>query len=198
MIERDLVLKKLKTTYASFNDVWFYSPNSDRDNWNGRYEKCGIYMRPMFRNAFFDLKLLSVNPLGLTPLSVGIYVIKDESSVIYVGLTKENIVQRFDAHVSKLTAVNKWHHPKRWRKYAEDRLINKPNYFENLNEFEIGFFDFADFQELLVGDSIKDQVEDMEALVYFGLCETNPKERFLNTEASVGTRAKREKWKLFY
>jgi hypothetical protein len=136
--------------------------------------------------------------LSLTPDSEGIYVIRDEFSVIYIGLTDRNIKQRFDAHVSKLTAVNKWHHPVKWRKYVIERSKRNGQAFERLDDFQIGFYDLCDFQSILQGTTVKEQVDVMEALVFYGLCVTNPKERFLNTESSVGNRVSREKWEAFF
>ena len=52
----------------------------------------------------------------------------------------------------------------------------------------MSFYDFSDFEAVLKGATIKEQFEDMEAPIFFGLCMTNPKERFLNTEGRVGTR----------
>ena len=118
MTNTESIFEKLKTTFVPFTDVWSYSPNEDRKKWDGQYERVDGETRPVDRNASFDLRLISDNALSLTPDSVGIYVIRDELSVIYIGLTDRNIKQRFDAHVSKLTAVNKWLHPVKWQKYA--------------------------------------------------------------------------------
>jgi hypothetical protein len=198
MRDKKLALDRLRTTFIPFTDVWRYSPNRDRSPWDGSYEIKGSYVRPSYRNASFELELLANNRIQLDPRSTGIYVIKDTVSVIYVGLTEKNIRQRFNAHVSKLTAVSKWHHPVRWRKYAEDRYRYSPENLDTLSDFEIGFYSIYDFIDLLAGDSKKEQVDDMEALVFYGLCVTNPKERFLNTETSVSTKSCREKWRQFF
>jgi len=198
MTRTESVIEKLRTTFVPFTDVWFYSPNEDRKDWDGQYERVDGETRPVDRNASFDLRLISDNALSLTPDSVGIYVIRDELSVIYIGLTDRNIKQRFDAHVSKLTAVNKWHHPVRWQKYVIERSKRNGKAFERLDDFQIGFYDLRDFQSNLQGTTDKEHVHDMEALVFYGLCVTNPKERFLNTESIVGNRASREKWEAFF
>ena len=198
MTRTESVTEKLRTTFVPFTDVWFYSPNEDRKDWDGQYERVDGETRPVDRNASFDLRLISDNTLSLTPESAGIYVIRDELSVIYIGLTDRNIKQRFDAHVSKLTAVNKWHHPVRWQKYVIERSKRNGQAFERLDDFQIGFYDLRDFQSNLQGTTDKEHVHDMEALMFYGLCVTNPKERFLNTESSVGSRASREKWKGFF
>jgi hypothetical protein len=192
--DENAVLGMLKTRFVQLTDVWAYSPNADRARWNGNYEKINGETRPVDRGASFDLRIIDGNDLKLTTESVGIYAIRDNISVIYIGLTERNIKQRFDAHVSKLTAVNKWHHPERWRNYVSERLQREGNEFECLDEFEIGFYDLSKFQPFLEEDTIAQQVDDMEALVFYGLCVTNPKERFLNTESSVGTRENRKKW----
>ncbi len=75
-----------------------------------------------------------------------------------------------------------------------ERLERKGKGFECLDDFEIGFYDLYKFQPFVEGDAVTLQVGDMEALVFYGLCVTNPKERFLNTESSVGTRESLEKW----
>lgn len=198
MTKTESVIEKLRTTFVPFTDVWFYSPNEDRKDWDGQYERVDGETRPVDRNASFDLRLISDNTLSLTPESAGIYVIRDELSVIYIGLTDRNIKQRFDAHVSKLTAVNKWHHPVRWQKYVIERSKRNGQAFERLDDFQIGFYDLRDFQSNLQGTTDKEHVHDMEALVFYGLCVTNPKERFLNTESIVGNRASREKWEAFF
>ena len=198
MTRTESVIEKLRTTFVPFTDVWFYSPNEDRKDWDGQYERVDGETRPVDRNASFDLRLISDNTLSLTPESAGIYVIRDELSVIYIGLTDRNIKQRFDAHVSKLTAVNKWHHPVRWQKYVIERSKRNGQAFERLDDFQIGFYDLHDFQSNLQGTTDKEHVHDMEALVFYGLCVTNPKERFLNTESIVGNRASREKWEAFF
>ena len=198
MTRTESVIEKLRTTFVPFTDVWFYSPNEDRKDWDGQYERVDGETRPVDRNASFDLRLISDNTLSLTPESAGIYVIRDELSVIYIGLTDRNIKQRFDAHVSKLTAVNKWHHPVRWQKYVIERSKRNGQAFERLDDFQIGFYDLRDFQSNLQGTTDKEHVHDMEALVFYGLCVTNPKERFLNTESIVGNRASREKWEAFF
>ncbi len=198
MTSAESVAEKLRTTFVPFTDVWSYSPNEDRKEWDGQYERVDGETRPVDRNASFDLRLFDDNELSLTPESVGIYVIRDEFSVIYIGLTDRNIKQRFDAHVSKLTAVNKWHHPVKWQKYVIERSKRSGQGFERLDDFEIGFYDLRDFQSVLQGTTVKEHVDDMEALVFYGLCVTNPKERFLNTESSVGNRASRDKWKAFF
>ena len=198
MTSAESVAEKLRTTFVPFTDVWSYSPNEDRKEWGGQYERVDGETRPVDRNASFDLRLISDNALSLTPESAGIYVIRDELSVIYIGLTDRNIKQRFDAHVSKLTAVNKWHHPVKWQKYVIERINRNSEAFERLDDFQIGFYDLRDFQPILQGTTVKEHVDDMEALVFYGLCVTSPKERFLNTESSVGSRASRDKWKAFF
>ena len=198
MPNTESISERLKTTFVPLTDVWSYSPNQDRKEWDGQYERVDGETRPVNRNAHFDLRLNNDNALSLTPESVGIYVIRDELSVIYIGLTDRNIKQRFDAHVSKLTAVNKWHHPVRWQKYVTERMKRNSEAFERLDDFEIGFYDFNEFQSLLEGMTVKEQVDDMEALVFYGLRVTNPKDRFLNTESSVGNRASRERWQAFF
>ena len=198
MAKRDSLLERLRTTFVPFTDVWSYSPNEDRKEWNGQYEKVDGETRPVARNASFDLRLIADNALNLTPESVGIYIIRDKVSVIYIGLTARNITQRFDAHISKLTAVNKWHHPTKWKKYAIEQMGRKGENFECLDDFQMGFYDFSGFQSFLEGVTVKERVNDMEALVFYGLCVTNPKGRFLNTERSVGTRKSREQWRAFF
>ena len=198
MTNLESISERLKTTFVPLTDVWSYSPNRDRKEWDGQYERVDGETRPVNRNANFDLRLNNDNALSLTPESAGIYVIRDELSVIYIGLTDRNIKQRFDAHVSKLTAVNKWHHPVRWQKYVIERSKRNGQAFERLDDFQIGFYDLRDFQSNLQGTTDKEHVHDMEALVFYGLCVTNPKERFLNTESIVGNRASREKWEAFF
>ncbi len=198
MINTESISERLKTTFVPLTYVWSYSPNQDRKEWDCQYERVDGETRPVNRNAYFDLRLNNDNALSLTPESVGIYVIRDELSVIYIGLTDGNIKQRFDTHVSKLTAVNKWNHPVRWQKYVTERMKRNSEDFEHLDDFEIGFYDFDDFRSFLRGMTVKEQVDDMEALVFYGLCVTNPKDRFLNTESSVGNRASRERWQAFF
>ena len=195
MLNENMIIEMLDTKFVQLTDVWAYSPNTDRARWNGNYEKVDSETRPMCRKASFDLRLTDGNALDLTTESVGIYVIRDDISIIYIGKTEKRIEQRFNAHISKLTAVRRHNHPKRWRDYAVSRLQSKGSKFEVLDEFEMSFYDFSDFEAVLKGASIKEQVEDMEALVFYGLCVTNPKERFLNTEGRVGTRESRDKWK---
>ena len=194
----DEVLRKLDVKRVPLSDVWSYLPNRNRCIWDGQYEKVGTYTQPTNREASFSLKLLPSNPLSLTPYSVGIYAIYDDRSCIYVGLTDQKIRQRFNAHVSKLTAVRRHDHPRRWRDYAKARLRSKGEKFESVEEFELGFFSFEDFALFLEGETTKDCVDDMEALIFYGLCATNPRDRFLNTESSVGNKESREKWKAFF
>jgi len=198
MTNTESISERLKTTFVPLTDVWSYSPNQDRKEWDGQYERVDGETRPVARNASFDLRLAYGNGLNLTAQSVGIYVIRDDISMIYIGKTEKHIVQRFNAHISKFTAVRRHHHPKRWRDYARSRLQAKGSKFEVLDEFEMSFYDFSDFEAVLKGPTIKEQVKDMEALIFYGLCVTNPKERFLNTEGRVGTRESREKWKAFF
>lgn len=198
MLNGNVIPEMLDTKFVQLTDVWTYSPNTDRARWDGNYERVDSETRPTYRSASFDLRLNDGNGLGLTAESVGIYVIRDDISMIYIGKTEKHIGQRFNAHISKFTAVRRHHHPKRWRDYARSRLQARGSKFEVLDEFEMSFYDFSDFEAVLKGATIKEQVEDMEALIFFGLCMTNPKERFLNTEGRVGTRESRENWKAFF
>ena len=43
-----------------------------------------------------------------------------------------------------------------------------------------------------------DEVNELEAMIYYGLQITNPSERFLNVEHQVGTKADRETWKAWF
>jgi len=194
----DEILRKLDVEQVPLSDVWSYSPNGNRSEWDGQYEKVGQYTKPTERGASFSLKLLHGNPLRLTPDSVGIYAIYDDRSCIYVGLTDQKIRQRFNAHVSKLTAVRRHDHPEKWRDYAKARLGSKREKFEVVEEFKLGFFSLGDFELILEGETTKDRVDDMEALIFYGLCVNNPKDRFLNTETSIGTKQSRKKWEAFF
>ena len=125
-------------------------------------------------------------------------MIYDRIFCVYMGLTDQKICQRFDAHIPKFTAVRNHHHPKRWRDYVESRFNAKGNYFEDLNEFKLGFYDLLDFRFFLEEETDRDLVNEIEALVFYGTCITNRKERFLNEENKVSTKQSRENWKRFF
>ena len=40
-----------------------------------------------------------------------------------------------------------------------------------------------------------DEINELEAMIYYGLQITNPPERFLNVEHQVSTKVNRETWK---
>jgi len=195
------ILTDLQTELVSFSKVWSYKPNKVISDWDGTY--CEVisgekkYIRPNDKSYDFTFELLPNNPLGLSLDSIGIYIIYDEISCVYVGLTEGNIDQRFDAHISKLTAKNKHHHPKKWREYVKIRYEKKGEKFYDLEEFKIGFYKLSQFFKYLEGQNNKALVEDMEALVFYGL-RLNNKDRFLNHVPSIGNKKCREKWKQFF
>jgi len=195
------ILTDLQTELVSFSKVWSYKPNKVIPDWDGTY--CEVisgkqkYIRPTDKSYDFTFELLPNNPLGLNLDSIGIYIIYDEISCVYVGLTEGNIYQRFDAHISKLTAKNKHHHPKKWREYVKIRYEKKGEKFYDLEEFKIGFYKLSQFFKYLEGQNNKALVEDMETLVYYGL-RLNNKDRFLNHVPSIGNKKCRNKWKQFF
>ena len=105
MLNGNVIPEMLDTTFVQLTDVWTYSPNTDRARWDGNYERVDSEARPTYRNASFDLRLNDGNGLGLTAESVGIYVIRDDISMIYIGKTEKHIGQRFNAHISRFTAA---------------------------------------------------------------------------------------------
>ena len=196
------ILTDLQTELVSFSKVWSYEPNKVIPDWDGTYcevisKKNRKYIRPTDKSYDFTFEILPNNPLGLRLDSIGIYIIYDEISCVYVGLTDGKIKQRFDAHISKLTAKHKHHHPKKWREYVKIRYEKKGEKFYDLEEFKIGFYKLSQFFKYLEGQNNKALVEDMETLVYYGL-RLNNKDRFLNHVPSIGNKKCRNKWKQFF
>ena len=84
MLNENMILEMLDTKFVQLTDVRAYTPNTDRARWNVNNEKVDSETRPMYRNASFDLRLTYGNALDLTTESVGIYVIRDDISMIYI------------------------------------------------------------------------------------------------------------------
>ena len=197
-------VNELRTDLVPMSDVWSYQPTDMNPEWNGTYQQVRsgkqTYARPDRNESSFSLKLREDNPLSMNKHSAGIYVIYDTESCIYIGKTDTKISQRFHAHITKLTATNnkRHHHPEKWQAYAKWRAENKTGALNSLDEFSIGFYDLSNFLKFLDGETNKAMMDDMEALIFYGLCSTNDKYRLLNTENQVGSRKAREKWRQFF
>ena len=58
MTNTESISERLKTTFVPLTDVWSYSPNQDRKEWDGQYERVDGETRPVNRNAYFRLRLV--------------------------------------------------------------------------------------------------------------------------------------------
>lgn len=198
------ILLKLNTPLIALKEIWSYMPDSFiTSKWDGTYyTKIGknnrTEQRPTYLHSSFELNLKKDNPLKLNRDSSGIYVIYDEVSCIYVGKTDKKIIQRFNAHISKITAVNKHNHPNKWQEYARLRYKNRFKDFRKLDEFKMGFYELEKFKDYLNGTSKDELVSEMEALIFFGLKNKNNNNNFLNTLSSISTSENREKWQNFF
>lgn len=199
MQNRDIQIL-LQPNLVALTAVWSYQPSLSDKGWNGSYHAIQSgsqsYARPARDEGSFELTLRQNNPLGLTRQSIGIYVIYDREQCLYVGKTDTKIEQRFHAHVTKLTATNnkRHHHPKKWQEYARQRWEADHSSLNRLDDFKLGFYDLPDFLKFLDQGTDQEMVNEMEALIYFGLKDLNGKAPRLNTEGQVGHRSAREKW----
>ena len=190
----------LQPNLVALEAVWSYQPSLSDTSWSGSYHAIQSgeqsYVRPQRDEVSFELTLRKDNPLGLTRQSIGIYVIYDRERCLYVGKTDTKIEQRFHAHVTKLTATNnkRHHHPKKWQDYARKRWEADRSSLNRLDGFKLGFYDLSDFLKFLDQGTNQAMVNEMEALVYFGLKDLNGNAPLLNTEGQVGHRVAREKW----
>jgi predicted GIY-YIG superfamily endonuclease len=203
-MQNSQLINELRTDLVPMPDVWSYQPTDTNPEWYGRYQQVRsgkqTYARPDRNESSFALKLREDNPLGLNKHSAGIYVIYDTESCIYIGKTDTKISQRFHAHITKLTATNnkRHHHPEKWQAYAKWRAKNKTGALHSLDDFNIGFYDFSNFRKFLDGETNNASMDDMEALIFYGLSIANDKDRLLNVEHQVGNQKAREKWRQFF
>lgn len=191
----------LKSAPVRFDSIWIVESKEVSFDWDcsfgGFPRKNPTEKRPNRKVSTLKLTLNLRNSLSLSAESIGIYAIYDETSCIYVGKTHQNIEQRFHAHVSKLTGTNvgRHHHPKKWQEYSSQRFQRLGEASADLEEFSIQFFSLSGYSSYLVHAAEADEINELEAMIYYGLQITNPPERFLNVEHQVGTKVNRETWK---
>lgn len=202
-LSRREIIIKLQSLGVPLSDVFNISFLEKIPDWGKEYKlvKSGqsFYERPDRDFCKFDIKLHYLNPLNLNDKSTGIYAIYENSKCIYVGKTNNNIVQRFDAHISKIFAINnnKHHHPKNWQRYAKDRFENK-NGGVDISDFFVKFYPLMEYYKIFNNISSNDNIDHMEAMIYYGKKQINNEFCFLNHEPSVGNKSARAAWRDFF
>jgi len=201
-LTKDL-FKDLKSPKTPISEVWNIRFSDVQPEWNQRYRSVrsgkSLYVRP--DRAFYGLNvnLYDQNPLNLTHMSSGIYAIFENSRCIYVGKTQMNIAQRFDAHISKISAINnnKYHHPQNWQKYAVSRYRRNCD-SSDLSDIFVKFYPLADWSEIFCNVNDDEVIDHMEAMIFYAKKYISSDYCMLNHEPSVGVKNARQKWRSFF
>lgn len=193
---RDEIRKTIRDEFLlnaiKLGDVFRISPGAIKSEWDGSYETFSYgsnrsLVRPRRPLEESTVELLHDNAVKISPKSVGVYIIFD-NDFFYVGKTNGKMLQRFDAHITKIAAINngRHHHPKKWRDFAKARYsIMRPG-DDILAGLRVSFCPLSDLSKYLVSEDKISALSELESLIFY--CMKNEyKEKFtLNSEAQIG------------
>jgi len=170
-------IENFKKGSVPLDMVFEYSPPKFYPNWNKQYNSISLgkssksnYKRPAKQLSNFKLKLNDHNKLNLSEESKGIYLLYKNNQFFYVGQTNKMIVQRFNAHIAKITSTNNnsHDHPMKWQQCAIQRYDKLQEDSVLISDLNIYFFDLLTFQDFLNNrnNEIKALINEFEALIF--------------------------------
>ncbi len=205
----NLINEQLKNHLYHLNEIIDFKPPEYIEDWNKEFEivKLGSsgkeqeYHRPNKPYSNFKFSFKTKNILKLDSDSKGIYFFEGtEIKFFYVGQTDENLNQRFDAHIQKLTTTNnkKGYTPEAWKQIGIDRYERLKEKSVYLDDIKITFMNIRMFDNIVDTNNVKEALDKLETIIYFYFKKNLPEHKILNTESSVGTKEFRLRYKDYW